>query len=61
MLNMLNEPMGHTICQLEGTLVIRKPITLKEKAMAPHSCLENSMDGEPGRLQSMGSLGVGHD
>ena len=25
------------------------------------SCLENPMDGEPGRLQSMGSLRVGHD
>ena len=26
-----------------------------------YSCLENPMDGEPGRLQSMGSLSVGHD
>ena len=26
-----------------------------------YSCLENPMDGGPGRLQSMGSLGVGHD
>ena len=26
-----------------------------------YSCLENSMDGEPGRLQSMGSQRVGHD
>ena len=26
-----------------------------------YSCLENSMDGEPGRLQSMGSQKVGHD
>ena len=26
-----------------------------------YSCLENSMDGGAGRLQSMGSLGVGHD
>ena len=25
------------------------------------SCLENLMDGEPGRLQSMGSQRVGHD
>ena len=25
------------------------------------SCLENPMDEEPGRLQSMGSLRVGHD
>ena len=39
-------------------------VSHKEKAMAPHSstlawkipCTE-----EPGRLQSMGSLGVGHD
>ena len=26
-----------------------------------YSCLENSMDGEPGRLQSMGLLRVGHN
>ena len=26
-----------------------------------YSCLENPMDGGAGRLQSMGSLGVGHD
>ena len=26
-----------------------------------YSCLENSMDGEPGGLQSMGSQRVGHD
>ena len=26
-----------------------------------YSCLENPMDEEPGRLQSMGSLRVGHD
>ena len=26
-----------------------------------YSCLENPMDGEPGGLQSMGSLRVGHD
>ena len=26
-----------------------------------YSCLENPMDGEPGRLQSMGLLRVGHD
>ena len=25
-----------------------------------YSCLENPMDEEPGRLQSMGSLRVGH-
>ena len=25
------------------------------------SCLENPKDGNPGRLQSMGSLRVGHD
>ena len=32
--------------------------------MAPqlqYSCLENPMDEEPGRLQSMELLGVGHD
>ena len=27
----------------------------------PYSCLENPMDGEPGGLQSMGLLRVGHD
>ena len=26
-----------------------------------YSCLENPMDKEPGRLQSMGLLRVGHD
>ena len=26
-----------------------------------YSCLENPMGEEPGRLQSMGSLGVRHD
>ena len=26
-----------------------------------YSCLENPWTEEPGRLQSMGSLGVGHD
>ena len=26
-----------------------------------YSCMENAMDGEPGRLQSMGSLRVRHD
>ena len=26
-----------------------------------YSCLENPMDEEPGRLQSMGLLGVAHD
>ena len=64
MLNMLNEPMGHTICQLEGTLVISKPITLKEKAMAPHSSTlawKIPWMEEPGRLQSMGSLKVGQN
>ena len=25
-----------------------------------YSCLQNPMDGEPGRLQSMGSIRVGH-
>ena len=29
--------------------------------MATHSCLENPMDREPGRLQSMGSQRVRHD
>ena len=36
----------------------------REKAMAPHSSTlawEIQWTGEPGRLQSMGLLGVGHD
>ena len=37
---------------------------LSEKAMAPHSSTlawKTPWTEEPGRLQSMGSLGVGHD
>ena len=37
---------------------------LSEKAMAPHSSTlawKIPWTEEPGRLQSMGSLGVGHD
>ena len=40
------------------------PIFLMEKAMAPHSSTlawEIAWVEEPGGLQSMGSLGVGHD
>ena len=41
-----------------------KLMTLLEKAMAPHSSAlawKIPWTEEPGRLQSMGSLGVGHD
>ena len=31
------------------------------KLKLQYSCLENPMDGEPGGLQSMGSLRVGHN
>ena len=45
--------------------IIRRPGELRgEKAMAPHSSTlawEIPWTEEPGRLQSMGSLGVGHD
>jgi len=40
------------------------PSALKEKAMAPHSSTlawKIPWMEEPGRLQSMGSLRVGHD
>ena len=43
--------------------VLLKP-SLKEKAMAPHSSTHAwkiPWTEEPGRLQSMGSLRVGHD
>ena len=38
-------------------------VSFREGSGTPlqYSCLENPMDGEPGRLQSMGSLRVGHD
>ena len=42
----------------------QKSIQLKMKAMAPHSSTlawKIPQTEEPGRLQSMGSLGVGHD
>ena len=45
-------------------IVFLKYIPLLEKAMAPplqYSCLENPWTEEPGGLQSMGSLRVGHD
>ena len=41
-----------------------KPSVSKEKAMAPHSSTlawKIPWTEEPGRLQSMGSLRVGHD
>ena len=42
--------------------MVRTSLSLGEGNGTPlqYSCLENSMDGEPGRLQSMGSLRVGH-
>ena len=44
--------------------IIRQPRCFKEKAMAPHSSTlawKVPWAEEPGRLQSMGSLRVGHD
>ena len=44
------------------TGLIPGPGRFPGKAMAPqYSCLENPWTEEPGRLQSMGSLRVGHD
>ena len=43
---------------------VNSRIVLLEKAMAPHSSTlawKIPWMEEPGRLQSMGSLGVGHD
>ena len=45
-------------------LILGLPRVLSEKAMAPHSSTlawKIPWAEEPGRLQSMGSLGVGHD
>ena len=44
--------------------VLAKYIYISEKAMAPHSSTlawQIPWTEKPGRLQSMGSLGVGHD
>ena len=52
---------------MEGERQIRNlgvTCTHSEKAMAPHSSTlawKIPWTEEPGRLQSMGSLGVGHD
>ena len=46
------------------TLLLRRLSALVEKAMAPHSSTlawKIPWTEEPGRLQSMGSLRVGHD
>ena len=54
-----------TICNLESTLINSTFYVLKlEKAMAPHSSTlawKIPWIEEPGRLQSMRSLRVGHD
>ena len=50
-------------CFLTSYFCIPVPYTV-EKAMAPHSSTlawKNPWMEEPGRLQSMGSLRVGHD
>ena len=53
------------ICFYSPTyLFINLLISVSEKAMAPHSSTlawKIPWTEEPGRLQSMGSLGVGHD
>jgi len=51
---------GNSISSFLGNL----HTVLPEKAMAPHSSTlawKIPWTEEPGRLQSMGSLGVGHD
>ena len=48
----------------EGTTFDRTSVLIMEKAMAPHSSTlawKIPWTEEPGRLQSMGSLGVGHN
>ena len=55
------------LISLEGGFAhveIRPPLRVREKAMAPHSSTlawKIPWMEEPGRLQSMGSLRVGHD
>ena len=46
------------------SFINRLLVTISEKAMAPHSSTlawKVPWTEEPGALQSMGSLGVGHD
>ena len=50
--------------ELVGSWVVLGFSVSMEKAMAPHSSTlvwKIPWTEEPGRLQSMGSLGVGHD
>ena len=53
----------NVICQIYFTKVFFLFFCFGEGNSTPlqYSCLENPMDREPGRMQSMGSLGVGHD
>ena len=53
-----------TVTGREGGLLKYNLAAGAEKAMAPHSSTlvwKTPWTEEPGRLQSMGSLGVGHD
>ena len=61
-------PILLTFCLLDMGVVVRilkriMSVKILEINGNPfqYSCLENSMDGEPGGLQSMGSQRVGHD
>ena len=55
---------GHSMAAGNAKLILRDPLNLhSEKAMAPHSSTlawKIPWMEEPGRLQSMGSLRVGH-
>ena len=42
-------------------MVVRTDYGEGDGTPLPYSCLENPWMEEPGRLQSMGSLRVGHD
>ena len=57
-------PLSHLGCPYELKIVNRRLRKALEKAMAPHSSTlawKIPWMEEPGRLQSMGSLRVGHD
>ena len=57
-------PISPHSCQNYHCLVIAILVSISEKAVATHSSTLASKipwTKEPGRLQSMGSLGVGHD
>ena len=65
MLSLNNIGVRDTNCAVKNPLVIYNQVSVfVEKAMAPHSSIlawKIPWMEEPGRLQSMGSLRVGHD